>query len=290
MTINKMRLDLFGEGGGDGGNAGAAPAGNTGETVVYGKQEAAGTPAAAENTDPVEEKRKAFLDMVKGEYKDIYTQETQKIIDRRFKETKNLESRLASTQPTIDMLLQRYNITDGDLSKLQAAVENDDVYWENAADEAGMTTEQYKKFQKMQRENANLLRAQKEREGQAAAEAQVQKWQAEERDVQATYPDFNLQAEIQNPDFARLITAGIPVRHAYEVTHLDAIKSTVKATTAAQTEKAVTDNIRARGMRPKENGTAAQAAFTVKDDVTKLTRQDREDIARRVAMGEMIRF
>ena len=299
MTDLFMRLDLFdggaagggagAAGGAEGGNSGAAPAGETGE-VLYGKQ--AEPQVAAEETKPSpEDKRKAFMDMVKGEYKDIYTQETQKIIDRRFKETKNLEETIKKASPTINMLMQRYGIADGDYAKLQEAVENDDAYWSQAADEAGMTTDQYKKFQKLQRQNAELIKAQNEQKARENADAQVQKWLQEQEEVRAEYPEFDLSMEIsQNKQFVDLISAGIPVKHAYEVTHLDSIKSGIRATTEAQTARKVTDDIRARGMRPKENGTASQAAFTVKDDVSKLTRKDRADIARRVAMGELISF
>ena len=41
-----------------------------------------------------------------GEYKDIYTEETQRIIDRRFRETRNLEQQVGQYQPVIDMLMQ----------------------------------------------------------------------------------------------------------------------------------------------------------------------------------------
>jgi len=53
-------------------------------------------------------------------------------------------------------------------------------------------------------------------------------------------------------------------------------------------EKAVVDNIRARGSRPSENGTSSQSAFIVKDDVSKLSKEDRRNIAKRVMMGEKI--
>lgn len=301
MTKIKMRLNLFegaagagAAGAAEGGNAGDAPTGKAGESVVYGKQDVANPEAeardAAESVPSPDDRRKAFREMIKGDYKDIYAEETQKIIDRRFKETKNLEETLSKARPTIDMLMSRYGIEDGDFAKLQAAVENDDAYWSEAADEAGMTTEQYKKFQKMQRENAELIRAQQAQRGQQEAEARVQKWMQEAEEMRADYPDFDLQAEASNPDFARMVQAGIPVRHAYEVAHLDAIKGNIRATAEAQTARKVTNDIRARGMRPKENGTASQAAFTVKDDVSRLTRKDRAEIARRVAMGETIRF
>ena len=55
-------------------------------------------------------------------------------------------------------------------------------------------------------------------------------------------------------------------------------------------EQLVTDNIRAKGSRPLENGTSQQGAFIVKNDVNALTKEDRAEIARRVRRGEVISF
>ena len=241
-------------------------------------------------SNTLEDRRKEFQELVNGEYKDIYTEETQRIIDRRFREARNLEERAAKQQPVIDMLMQRYKIADGDLGKLAAAVENDNAYWSEAAEEAGMSVEQYKQFQKLQRENDALLRAQRMRQSQQAAQQQLQKWYSEGEQVKAVYPDFDLGAESKNPQFISMLKAGVPVQHAYEVIHMDEIKAGVAQSTARQTEKQVVDGIRAKGNRPAENGTSSQSAFTVKDDPHKWTKQDRAEVARRVARGETIKL
>lgn len=238
----------------------------------------------------LEDKRKAFQALVNGEYKDQYTEETQRIIDRRFRETRNLEQQVARQQPVIDMLMQRYKIADGDMGKLAAAVENDNAYWSEAAEEMGMSVEQYKEFQRLKRENEALLRAQRMRQSQQAAQQQLQKWYSEGEQVKAVYPDFDLGAESKNPQFISMLKAGVPVQHAYEVIHMDEIKAGVAQSTARQTEKQVVDGIRAKGNRPAENGTSSQSAFTVKDDPHKWTKQDRAEVARRVARGETIKL
>ena len=171
--------------------------------------------------------------------------------------------------------MQRYKISDGDMSKLAQAVENDDAYWSEAAEEAGMSVGQYKQFQKLQRENAALLRAQRMRQNQQAAQQQLQKWYGEGEQVKAVYPDFDLSTESKNPQFLAMLKAGVPVQHAYEVIHMDEIKAGVAQNTARRTEKQVVDGIRAKGSRPAENGTSSQSAFTVKDDPHKWTKQDR---------------
>lgn len=324
-----IRLDLFdggaasgtgaaasGEGGAPStqGDTKASPAPTrrgTGEfkNVVFGKQKSAEAGGEAEGTaatssdagkdskagvtttsDTLEARKKAFRDLVSGEYKDIYTEETQRIIDRRFRETKNLEQQVGRYQPVIDMLMQRYKIGDGDVSKLSQAIESDDAYWSEAAEEAGMSVEQYKQFQKLQRENEALLRQQRQRAGDQRAQTQLRQWYSEAEQLKSLYPSFDLDAEVKNPQFLSLLRAHVPVQHAYEVTHMAEIKAGVAAMQAKATEKQVVDGIRAKGARPQENGTASQSAFVVKDDVSKLSKKERAEIARRVARGEHIEF
>ena len=153
-----------------------------------------------------------------------------------------------------------------------------------------MSVEQFKKFQKLQRENAELRRAQRVRQSQQAAQQQMQKWYTEGEQVKAVYPGFRLEEEAKNPQFLSMLRSGVPVQLAYEVLHMDDIKAGVAHTTAKATEKQVVDGIRAKGNRPAENGTSSQSAFTVKDDPSQWTKQDRAEIARRVARGEQIRL
>lgn len=314
--LMKIVLDLFGEGG-DGAGAsaqgdaqGAAPettrGSKSGETkILYGKQSsesgeiatgAKDPPAAGESgkgqvtSDTLEERRKAYNELINGEYKDFYTQDTQRIIDKRFRETKNLEAQLAKQQPLMDMLAQRYNVTDGDPGKLQKALDSDTVYWAQAAEDAGMTVEQYREFSRLKSQNKALLDAQQRRQNQDAAMQTLHKWTAEAEQLKAKYPKFDLDAECANRDFLSMLKSGVPVEHAYKVIHMDEIVNEAKMTTAAQTEKRVVDNVRAKGSRPAENGAAAQSGFIVKDDVSKLTKKDRAEIAKRVMRGDVVSF
>lgn len=293
---------------GDSNLPGITRRGKTGEyaNVVFGRQDGAAVTDAVDATSPqaaaaektgvqvtsntLEDRRKAFHDLVNGEYKDIYTEETQRIINRRFKETATLQSKVDEQQPLVDMLMQRYGVKDGDMQKLMTAVESDDAYWSEAAEEAGMTVEQYKAFQKLQRENEALKRQEEAQRGQQFAREQTQKWYQEAESVKAKFPRFDFATELQNPAFISMLKSGTPVEHAYKVLHFDELVGNAVQVTAANTQQAVVANVRARGTRPQENGTASQSAFTVKDDVSKLSKRDRAEIARRVARGETISF
>lgn len=312
VILLPMMLSMFdggaaaaAEGSGAQGETSAAPGntrrGKSGETIVYGKQaaqpEAESAPAAGEiaevqtTSNTLEDRKKAYFDFVNNdEFKDIHTQETQRMINRRFKETKTLEDSLNAQKPIIDMLQQRYKVSEGDMAALQAAIEKDTSYWESAAEEAGLTVEQYQQMRKIERENAELKAYRQRQEAGQQAQAQLAKWMQEGESLKTLYKGFDLQTEVQNPRFLSLLKSGVPVQTAYEVMHMDDIKAGIQRMTASATEKQVTDNIRSKGQRPQENGTSSQSAFTVKDDVRKLSKADRANIAKQAARGVHIEF
>lgn len=246
-----------------------------------------------------EDLHKEFLNLVNGKYKDAYTAETQKIINRRFGEERASEQQLAAQKPIIDALMQHYGIKDGDMTKLRASFDGDKamngVLFEREAEAAGMSVEQFREYQKLQQENQALREQETSRRKSQAAERTVNEWmrQAQEMigtaDAPGDYPSFDFAAECNaNPRFIAMLRAGVPVRQAYEVAHLPEILDGTAKTASAEAEKRVTDSIRAKGSRPAENGTGSQTAIVRKSDPSQFTKADREEIARRVAKGERI--
>ena len=316
-------LCLFdGESGGEamGETTGASPVttqrGKSGEydNVKFGKQPVTadtpndtGTPAAGEKrvgvqstSSTLEEKRAEYNRLINGEYKDFYTQDTQRIINDRFKSTKAMEKQLEDVGGLLDLLASRYGMTDANAVKLAEAVQSDSAFWEQAADEAGKTVGEFMEglkkdlaMKKLQAENAALTESIRRREGQEAADRQYAMWAEEEQALKAVYPQFDLKTEMENEQFRFLISnikAPVPLRHAYEVIHRDEINAMIAQAQAMATEQRVVASIRAKGARPDENGTSSQSAFTVKDDVSKLSKKDMAEINRRAMRGEKISF
>lgn len=275
------------------GRQGDAPAADAGVGSVAGSNNGEGNAnksGVSTTSNTLEERRQAFRNMVEGEFKDIYTEETQRIINRRFKETKGMEESLSAQKPILDMLMQKYKIGDGDMAKLQKAIEQDNAYWEGAAEEAGLTVEQYKAMQKLERENAELRQMRQKQQGEAQAQQQLSAWMQEAEKLKGDYPSFNLKAEIGNKQFLDLLKAKIPMKQAYELVHMEEIKAAT-AKSAAQTASAqMQANIKAKASRPSENGTSRQSAVITKSDVHSLSKGDRAEIARRVQRGEKITF
>lgn len=275
--------------------------------VVYGKQ------ATAESAEPVEEagtndslakdrkdvtttsntledKKRAFEELINGEYKDIYTEKFQEVFNRRFKEAKNNEAKLGEVQPILDILMGKYNIADGDIKKLAKAIETDDTYWEEAAEAAGLTVEQYRTVQKLERENKDLRLRQQRAEGEQRANTQLSEWYRQADSVKQLYPNFDFRTELQNESFKKLLLSGLPVQHAYETMHLDELVNGAAAVAAQQAQQRTVSNVKSRASRPSENGTSSRSATVFKSDVSKFTKEDRAEIARRAARGERIEF
>ena len=290
---------------------GSSRRGKTGayDNVVFGKQEdapvtetatdsVAGSEAQGKGnksgvtttSDSLEAKRAAFKEMIEGEYKDQYTEMFQNAFNRRFKEVKGMEDNLNAQKPIMDILMQRYNIADGDAKKLLNAVEQDNVYWESAAEEAGLTVEQYKAMKKLERENAELQRMRQRQQGEQQAQQQINAWYAEGEKVKEVYPTFDFKTEIADPNFRGLLKSGIKVQQAYELMHMDEIKANAARVAAQTTGQQMAAKIQTKAARPKENGTSSQSAVIVKSDVHSLTRADRAEAIRRTQRGEKISF
>lgn len=310
MFLRKIDLRLF-EGEGSEGSAEGAinlPGSTRQDSgdiakVVYGKAPAAdgavqpeGNKGSAagndgnESKDGTQEARTAeYQELIKGKFKDLYDRDVQGLINRRFAQNKQsekeLNNQLGKKQAVLDLLQVRYGTNDPD--QLASLIENDNSIWTEAAEKEGMTVEQYRKMKALEASNARLLAHEQQQEIEARQHRQVSTWLSEEQALQQKIPGFSLQQEIQNEDFLNLLKARIPMEMAYRVIHHDEIINSV----VNSTEKAVMNDIRARGSRPAENGSKSQsAAVARKDDVNKLTGDDLDEIARRVARGERIEF
>ncbi len=325
LKLYSVQLGLFeGEGGGTGAASGGAVAGGTNasqgaENAVVSTQRSnsgaksqadssAQNPPVAEGkqTKTLEERRRAYRELMDGEYKDLYQEDTQGLINRRFKETKDLRETNAKQKAVLDILAQKYNIADGDSEKIREALEKDDDLWIEMASEAGFEdVSKYRDYVKLQNETKALREAEAQRraaEEQAQKEARerkyvqdrLSKWNAEAESLKATYPDFDIARESQNKEFMSSLSfyeraqVQNPVERAYKATHHDEIVSGAVEKARAQTEKNVVDNIRAKGKRPSENGTQNNSSFTAGIDWSNLSKSQRAELLRRAERGEIV--
>ncbi len=312
LKLRRFCLSLFdgeagaagaGATGGEQGVPAAAGQEKTGEApVVYGRQPEAAEPdsgaAAAPQTDGAEPEDKPDLDaefreLVRGKYKDQYTRDTQRLIDRRFRSAKQSEEQLKTLKPALDTLAKYYGMDADklDTAALAKAISDDDVFIAAAAEAAGMDNVTYRHIQRVEAENRALRSAAQEREQAETIRRDAERLRTESESLRAKYPAFDLQEIFANEGAVAAFQAGAPLEVIYQGLHYQELVQGEIQQARAKTEKAVTDNIRAKGSRPAENGASSQgAAFTVKADPSKLTLEDYEEIQRRVRRGEQVAF
>lgn len=271
-------INLFGEGGGA---SGGAAAGTGADGAADGAQ-------AAGVQQQTVDRAAQFDAMIKGEYKEEYEKRFRQGLDRRFKETEGLRQQTEAARPLMELLAGKYGVDASDIGALLKAAEADESYYEQEAAEKGLTVQQLKQFKQMERENAQLRAAQEERQRVERANQVQARWAQESEALKAIYPDFDFDREAQNDKFTRLLKSGVDVRTAYEVTHNDEIISGAMRFTAQKVQEKTVNNIKARGMRPDEGGLGEHPAGEGQLDVSKLTKQQRSDMAKRALRGEVI--
>ena len=312
-----LNLQLFGEGTGTGGDGGTGAEGTQGVSEVaalpqtksrksnpladtkYGIQDDEAqvanvqtkvTDADGVTTETVDRKAE-FKKLIEGEYKQEYGESVQDIVQKRLKNTKEKSDKYDSLTPTLEMLSKKYGVDASDIEALNKAIQEDDSYYEEEAMEKGITVQQLKEIRRMERENADLKRQMEEQSVKENASKLYASWMNQAEQLKSVYPSFDLETEMKNPKFVDLLRVpSIDVRTAYEVLHKDEIIPAAMQFTAQTVERKLANKIMANGSRPTENGNNSQSAAVVKSDVSQLSKADRQEIARRVARGEKIRF
>ena len=312
FIIPMHNLQLFAEGGaagGTGGDGGTAQGqGVTDEaasqqtkgvknplaSVKYGIQEDAAPAAEVHQTTEQPDLNAEFEQLIKGKFKDQYDARMQDTIRNRLKGKDSQITELTEKQdavtPILELLGKKYGVDAKDIEALNKAILDDDSYFEEEALQRGISVQQLKEIRKMERENADLRKQMQEKQTRENADKLYSQWLQQEQDTKQVYPSFDMKTEMQNPKFVGLLRSNIDVKTAYEVVHKDEIIPAAMQFTAKTVESKLAKKIAAQGARPAENGMSSGSAAVVKSDVSQLSRADRDEIRRRVARGEKIRF
>lgn len=284
MSILEVNIQLFAEGAGDGSGAGGA---DGAESAVNSEnreaEETEGDGTLPEESDG--ERRNREYAEFKKKFKKEINGETQNIVRGRVEKLAKENDRFRTA---IERIGVQYGIMSGDVDAILDRMTNDRSVFERRAEEIGSTADNVEKMFNLEMQN----RRSEEELRRQAAEKQYQNWQAQSNEVREMYDngfDFNSEMNV-NPEFRRLVVNNVPVKTAYEVTNRDKLSQRVAKITHDKTEKAVTDRIKARGNRPAENGTGTSGAGSIEFNPASLTKEQREDIRKRVKAGEKISF
>lgn len=266
--------------------------GNPLADVKYGIQPQESAPAAGvqPTTEPKPDRNAEFEKLIKGEYKDLYDARVQDTVQKRLRGSKDTVDKYNAISPVLPLLAQKYGVDPADAAALAKAIENDNALYEREAAAHGMDVETYKKYEQMRRQNEAFRTQMEDQNRREHAAQQYTAWMEQADEAKAIYPQLDLEAEVKNPQFMRLLNAGVDVGSAYLVIHKDEVIPAAMQHVAQSVEQKLAGKIAAGGSRPAENGMTPQNGAVVKNDVSTMTKLDRAEINRRVARGEKISF
>lgn len=241
------------------------------------------------------ERRKAFGQMMSGEYKDLADEMMQNAVQIA---AQNLEAS-PEMRGLLEAIAEKYGTDATDLTALTDAIRNgvvkDDAYFERIAMEKGISVRTAREMDKLETQNKRLTAQQQaaQQMQKAAAErariAQIQaRWDAEAEALKAKYPEFDREEVLANPEVEKMMRAGCSMEAAYRAAYFDRLMARQTAATAQQTEQGVLNRVQQRASRPAENGTRPGGAVQTHLDVEHMSRKDREALERRVLRGEII--
>ncbi len=165
-----------------------------------------------------------------------------------------------------------------------------------AADTQKMINRRFKKYKALEEKVSSLEEALRQQTqtrelSDDELDASIDEY---EQGLLERFPEYLAKSAKQNQVFRRLsrlalTDKGFDIYDAYKLSHFDEILRVEREKASLEAERRVTDAFRARKMRPDENAflpRSAPAPF----DVSRLTRSQRESMAKRAGRGEKIRF
>lgn len=247
--------------------------------------------------DDAEMSDEEFESLIKGKGKKAFGARTQKIIDGRFAKYKN---QLQPLEEMAAVLYDKYGIENGDIDALREAVYGDTTMFNRQAMESGIGIAEYRDDFKAAREQS-VRDEQNEldrRFAEDAAEQEAQnelvgEWQRQADEVKATYPDFDLKAELAgNESFRQLLTGERPltVAEARRLAYYDSDMAQITGKVAQSVKEKTAQSIARGQARPAEGGLTRQGGIIRRQDVQSLKDNDILNIIDAVAKGAKISF
>lgn len=281
MNNFRWNLQMFADG-----EAGEAANTEMGETT----NNEPGVADQVSEADALANMESEFNELIKGKYKDIYGKKVQSVIDKRFKQTKQLEETVKANSEINAKLGAKYGIDPADITALAQAVGEDDSYLEEAAYNNNMTVEQYKVF--LEGEEAKRQLEQQRNEQRREQVTQFFNTEAEAVKTKYNDPSFDFWELYEtNSEFQAMINSGVPTDTAYRVMNMDRLTAESSRASADRVSKAITNDIIANGKRPIESGLSPnQAPANSSVNIHGLTDSQMDDLIEQARRGQIITF
>ena len=181
-----------------------------------------------------------------------YNAQMQAVVQQRLKGAKRSQQDMQTLQPALELLAKQYGVVPGDHAALVQAIS----------------------------EGGEKARRQDLQAHFAGLQQQAQK-------LKEIFPDFDLRQQMQNPAFARLTApgSGLTLEDAYYALNRQQLQGAAMELAARQTAKKLASAVASGSARPQEHGVSRQAAAAPVFDYRNASRQEKEELKRRIALA-----
>ncbi len=180
-------------------------------------------------------------------------------------------------EPVVDLLIEKYGVEPGDLDGLVRAIRL----------EAKEKEEAPKKTEPPQKEEPDPARQERLRAG---ADRIYGSFLQQAAEIRRNYPNFDLRQEMNDPRFVSLLRNQVDMRTAYEALHSEEVLPAAMEYAARAVEQGISASLQSALRRPVENGMGATSAATVRQNASRMSRGDYQEVCRRIERGERVSF
>ena len=222
-----------------------------------------------------------------GEFRELYGQDVQNAVRDRFKNQDDARAQLDGLQPMLQALMNKAGVDS--VEELSQLVLDDDSLYEDAAEEAGMTVERYKEYKALQEEHDRREAEDQENQERAFWNDHFAKLTEQAEELRQTFPDFDLNQEMQNETFRRLTMpgSGVSLEDAFYTIHRKELGPQIMAYGMNRARQQMGQTLQAQHSRPVEGAARSQGqlAADMKIDFSRMSRRERDEYRRRVHAG-----
>ena len=215
-----------------------------------------------------------------------YNRAMQNTVQAAIRKNKGAAENLGKLAPAIELMCRKYGLDpeNPDYDALNTAVSGDGSYYEELALEMGVPVATAMQIDQKNRDDARNQRIEAANLEEQRLMKHFNSMVSQGEQLKALYPGFDLQTELQNPQFMRLTSPDMPfsVQDAYEIVHREELNQARTQAAVQITQQQMSNAIRSGSMRPVENGTGSKAPSQAKPmSMDQLSHAQQMDLIRR---------
>lgn len=115
-------------------------------------------------------------------------------------------------------------------------------------------------------------------------------WMEQAEKLKEIYPGFELEQELKDERFLKLLGSQVDMQTAYEVVHNREIIPAAMQYAARAIEQKLAQSLRSSAERPVENGIRGGGAVMMGSNVSRMSKKDYAAVCRMVERGERVSF